>query len=165
MRYLATINLVSCILGHLDTENPLYSGVFLHISKLIAYFAPNIIGMENKAITLDDVNRFLEQFKVKASVFGIIYRVRDKNEETLFNLGISAQMREKIVLSLEGTDFSHTTLGDVFDEGDVLWVFGKDYKGTELYIKITIIDNGRCLCVSFHEAEHPINYPFKPKED
>lgn len=133
--------------------------------KLLLTLQHNNIRMENKAITLEDVNRFLEQFKVKASVFGIIYRVRDKNEETLFNLGISAQMREKIVLSLEGTDFSHTTLGDVFDEGDVLWVFGKDYKGTELYIKITIIDNGRCLCVSFHEAEHPINYPFKPKED
>lgn len=52
--------------------------------------------MENKAITLEDVNCFLEQFKVKASVFGIIYRVRDNND---------------------------------------------------------------------HEAEHPINYPFKPKED
>lgn len=120
--------------------------------------------MEKQEITLDDVNRFLDQFKVKASIFGIIYRVREKNEETLFKLGISANMREKIVLSLEGTDFSHTTLGDVFDEGDILWVFGKDYKGTELYIKITIIDNGRCLCVSFHEAEHPISYPFKTKE-
>lgn len=120
--------------------------------------------MEEKSITLEDVNLFLEQFKVKASVFGIIYRVREKNEDTLFKLGISAKMREKIVLSLEGVDFSHTTLGDVFDEGDLLWVFGKDYKGTELYIKITIIDNGRCLCVSFHEAEHPIIYPFKPKE-
>lgn len=144
---------------------PLYSGKYLFVSKKLLPLHQNIIGMENKEITLEDVNRFLEQFKVKASVFGIIYRVRGKNEETLFNLGISAQMREKIVLSLEGTDFSHTTLGDVFDEGDVLWVFGKDYKGTELYIKITIIDNGRCLCVSFHEAEHPINYPFKPKED
>lgn len=120
--------------------------------------------MEKQEITLDDVNRFLDQFKVKASIFGIIYRVREKNEETLFKLGISANMREKIVLSLEGTDFSHTTLGDVFDEGDILWVFGKDYNGTELYIKITIIDNGRCLCVSFHEAEHPISYPFKTKE-
>ena len=121
--------------------------------------------MEEKTITLEDVNLFLEQFKVKASVFGIIYRVRQKNEDTLFRLGISAKMREKIVLSLEGIDFSHTTLGDVFDEGDLLWVFGKDYRGTELYIKITIIDNGRCLCVSFHEAEHPIIYPFKQKEE
>lgn len=144
---------------------PLYSGKYLFVSKNIAYFALNIIDMEDNGITLEDVNRFLEQFKVKASVFCIIYRVREKNEETLFKLGISAQMREKIVMSLEGTDFSHTTLGDVFDEGDVLWVFGKDYKGTELYIKITIIDNGRCLCVSFHEAEHPINYPFRRKED
>lgn len=83
----------------------------LFVQIIIAYFATDNIGMENKSITLEDVNRFLEQFKVKASVFGIIYRVREKNEETLFNLGISAQMREKIVLSLEGIDFSHTTLG------------------------------------------------------
>ncbi|MCQ2289125.1 MAG: type II toxin-antitoxin system MqsR family toxin [Muribaculaceae bacterium] len=121
--------------------------------------------MDENNITLEDVNRFLEQFRVKASVFGIIYRIRDKNENTLFKLGISAVMREKIVLSLDGIDFSHTTLGDAFDEGDLLWVFGKDYKGTELYIKITIINQGRCLCVSFHEAEHPIVYPFKRKED
>lgn len=121
--------------------------------------------MEEKTITLEDVNLFLEQFKVKASIFGIIYRIREKNENTLFNLGISANLREKIVMSLEGTDFSHTTMGDVFDMGDVLWVFGKDYKGTELYIKITLIEGGTALCVSFHEAEHPITYPFKRKEE
>lgn len=49
--------------------------------------------MEEKTITLEDVNLFLEQFKVKASIFGIIYRIREKNENTLFNLGISANLR------------------------------------------------------------------------
>lgn len=62
---------------------PLYSGKYLRIQKNIAYFALNIINMEDKGITLEDVNRFLEQFKVKASVFGIIYRVREKNEESI----------------------------------------------------------------------------------
>lgn len=46
----------------------------------IAYFAPNNIGMENKEITLEEVNRFLEQFKVKASVFGIIYPFKQKED-------------------------------------------------------------------------------------
>lgn len=53
----------------------------MHVSKNIASFAINNSEMENKGITLEDVNRFLEQFKVKASVFGIIYRVRDKNQD------------------------------------------------------------------------------------
>lgn len=59
---------------------PLYSGKYLFIFKNIAYFAPNNIGMENKEITLEEVNRFLEQFKVKASVFGIIYPFKQKED-------------------------------------------------------------------------------------
>lgn len=51
--------------------------------KILLTLHQNFIGMENKGITLEDVNRFLEQFKVKASVFGIIYRVRGKNEESI----------------------------------------------------------------------------------
>ena len=41
-------------------------------------------------------------------------------------------------------------------------VFGKDVKGREVYIKITLgYQNGQTICISFHIAEHPMNYPFK----
>ncbi len=51
-------------------------------------------------ITIDDVNRFLDEFKVKAKVFGIIYRDdRQKNVDALFQLGISARVRERIIFS------------------------------------------------------------------
>lgn len=112
-------------------------------------------------ITIDDVNKFLDEFKVKAKVFGIIFRDdRKKNTETLFSLGISGRIREKIVFSLEGEDYSQGPILDTLNEGYDMWVFGKDYNGTELYIKITII-GGNALCISFHEAEHRIIYPFK----
>lgn len=43
-----------------------------------------------------------------------------------------------------------------------MWVFGKDYDGTELYIKISLGAPGsKTICISFHEAEHPLSYPFK----
>lgn len=112
-------------------------------------------------ITIEDVNKFLDEFRVKAKVFGIIFRDdRKKNTETLFALGISGRIREQIVFSLTGEDYSQGPILDTLNEGYDMWVFGKDYNGTELYIKITIVE-GYALCISFHEAEHSIIYPFK----
>lgn len=43
-----------------------------------------------------------------------------------------------------------------------MWVFGKDYKGTELYIKIAMGQpDSKTICISFHEAEYPIQYAYK----
>lgn len=51
-----------------------------------------------------------------------------------------------------------------------MWVFGKDVKDREVYIKLQIIEaiqqNGmksQTICISFHIAEHPLVYPFKEK--
>lgn len=119
--------------------------------------------MENKQrpITLDDVNQFLEAFRVQVSVFGIVYRDdRSKNRESLFKLEINGHIREQIVLSLEGTDYSEGPIIDTLNNLGDMWVFGKTYNGVEIYIKISIIKK-KALCISFHEAERPIKYPFK----
>ena len=43
-----------------------------------------------------------------------------------------------------------------------MWVFGKDYDKTPLYIKIALGQpNDRTICISFHKAEKPIQYRFK----
>ena len=43
-----------------------------------------------------------------------------------------------------------------------MWVFGKDVKGQEVYIKITLgLPNSSTICISFHIAEHPMTYPLK----
>ena len=116
-------------------------------------------------ITLYDVNKFLDNFKVKASIFGIKFRNdRGKNIDTLFRLGISAKIRERIVLSLEDVDYCDGPILDTLNKGADMWVFGKDYSGCELYIKISLGEEGeKTICISFHEAERPLNYPFKPK--
>ena len=43
-----------------------------------------------------------------------------------------------------------------------MWVFGKDVRGREIYIKIALgMQGGQTICISFHIAEHPLKYPFK----
>ena len=112
-------------------------------------------------ITLADVNRFLSVFKVKAEIYGIKYRDdRTKNRDSLMQLGITAIIREKIVLSVKAIDYSDGPLPNTLNEDGDLWVFGKDYRGVELYIKISLGTDG-AVCVSFHEAEHKMIYPFK----
>lgn len=43
-----------------------------------------------------------------------------------------------------------------------MWVFGKDVHDIEVYIKVTVGGfNRRAVCISFHRAEHPLDYPLK----
>jgi hypothetical protein len=46
--------------------------------------------------------------------------------------------------------------------GEDMWVFGKTIKKKEVYIKITIGPMGSSvICISFHMAQHKMNYPLK----
>ena len=84
---------------------------------------------------------------------------RDKNEEALKALGITPKARDEIVRQLQPDNYVETLPTDFFNE---MWVFGRDMDGTELYIKIAMgRPNDRTICISFHIAEHPINYAFK----
>jgi len=43
-----------------------------------------------------------------------------------------------------------------------LWVFGKNVKTREVYVKISMGRvNEKAICISFHIAEHPMSYPYK----
>lgn len=113
----------------------------------------------------EDVRLFLETFKVKAQVFGIIFRDdRNKNRDTLLALGISPLQREQIVRSLVQDDYVQGPLDDILNGSEEMWVFGKLLKGHEVYIKISLgRDNDRAVCISFHIAEYPLTYPYKTK--
>ncbi len=113
----------------------------------------------------EDVISFLELFKVKAKVFGIIFRDdRNKNRDTLLALGISPMQREQIILGLMLDDYVQGPLDDMLNGCEEMWVFGKVLKGQEVYIKITLgCDNASAVCISFHVAEYPLTYPYKTK--
>lgn len=107
-----------------------------------------------------EVEAFIREFKPKLSIWGIIFLNREKNQEALKALGITPVAREEIIKKIEKEDYSHSII-DQTSYGD-MWVFGKDYDGTELYIKISLgIPGSNTICISFHEAEHPLDYPFK----
>ena len=108
----------------------------------------------------EEVERFLKEFFPKLDIFGIFFLNRAKNEEALRVLGITRKAREEVVRWIEKKDYVQTII-DAISFGD-MWVFGKDFDGTELYIKISRgRPNSNTICISFHFAEHPLNYPYK----
>jgi hypothetical protein len=110
-----------------------------------------------------EVQLFLNEFHQKLRIWEILFRDdRHKNINTLLRLEISSAKRREIIEALKLADYSEGPLKDTLNSGSPLWVFGKTVKQTPIYIKITIgTPNNPVICISFHEAEHPMNFPFK----
>ena len=59
-------------------------------------------------------------------------------------------------------DYSEGPVEEEIYGGADMWVFGKTIKKREVYIKITMGPIGSSvICISFHLAQHKMNYPFK----
>ena len=115
----------------------------------------------------EEVDVFLSRFKIKSKTFGIIFRGdRKQNIQTLAELEITALQRQDEVMSLNISNYSSGPIQDTLNKGDDMWVFGKIIKGKEIYIKITLGGlNNQTFCISFHIAEHKLNYPFSEKNN
>ena len=113
--------------------------------------------------TIESVRSFLAEFKGKLSIWNVLYRDdRGKNSQALLDLEITPRFRTEILEKLTPKDFSQGPIEEVLYNGSDMWVFGKVIKGKEVYIKITLgPENSRVVCISFHIAEHTMNYPFK----
>ena len=113
--------------------------------------------------TPDEVQIFLEDFKAKLTIWGVVFRDdRSKNAQTLLALDIAPVFREKMLKELLVTDYCGGPIKENLNGGTDMWVFGKMIKGLEVYIKITLGIAGRqVICISFHVAEHPMRYPLK----
>ena len=111
----------------------------------------------------EEVESFLEGFKVKMNVWGVLFRDdRGKNTQALLDLELRPVDREKILQELDALDFCEGPILDTMYGGSSLWVFGKTIKKEEVYIKITLgIVGSSTICISFHIAEYPMNYAFK----
>lgn len=117
--------------------------------------------------TRSEVEQFLKQFKVKLDIWGIFFLDgREKNMAALAALEITSAQRLAVVKSIEVEDYSEGPIRDQLNGFDEMWVYGKDVKGKEVYIKIALGRPGsNTICISFHEAEFPMQYPLKSKED
>ena len=84
-------------------------------------------------VTVDEVKAFLDQFNVKAQIFGIRFRDdQGKNRETLLQLDITPLQREVIVKNLLVHDYVEGPVIDELNKNGEMWVFGKDVKGREV---------------------------------
>ena len=91
------------------------------------------------ATTKDDVQCFLDQFHSKMKIFDIIYRDdRGKNKRTIEELEIIPSYRKVVIENLLVEDYVEGPVIDNLNKFGEMWVFGKDVKGREVYIKIMI---------------------------
>lgn len=116
--------------------------------------------------TRNEVERFLKDFKAKTGIFQIIFLDdRGKNAQALLDLEISPIKRMDVINKLKVEDYSEGPLEERMRGLLPMWVFGKKVKKQEVYIKISMgVENSSTVCISFHFARHPMNYPFKKNQ-
>ncbi len=113
-----------------------------------------------------EVEIFLKELHVKINIYGILFfDNRGKNQQALLDLEITPTYRKEIISSLKLEDYSQGPLEEKMHGILPMWIFGKTIKQKEVYIKISLgAENNSAVCISFHIAEHPMNYPFKNKQ-
>jgi len=111
--------------------------------------------------TKTEIEAFLSDFHIKMGIWGIVVRDdRGKNAQTLLDLEITKDARNHALKSLAPANYCLGPLQEKLNGGADMWIFGKQIKGKEIYIKISVGYHGKpVICISFHIAEHPLVYP------
>lgn len=80
-------------------------------------------------ITKEQVEKFLEDFSLKVKIFGIRFRDdRQKNQNSLVELGITPNQRMEVIMNLSCYDCSEGPIVDALNNQGEMWVFGKDVR-------------------------------------
>lgn len=110
-----------------------------------------------------EVAAFIKDFKEKMKFWNVLFRDdRGKNAQALVDLELRPIERKAILETLETKDYSEGPLQEMLYGGANMWVFGKTIKKKEVYIKITMgAMNSSVICISFHLAQHKMQYPLK----
>ena len=92
----------------------------------------------------------------------VLFRKQSRIQNAPLSIYATRQ-KDQIILKESSSGGIFTALAQyVLNKNGEMWVFGKDVKEREVYIKITLgYENGQTICISFHIAEHPLKYPFK----
>lgn len=114
------------------------------------------------------VVRFLLEYKELVQ-HGLSVWPRDINMQALIDMGLTFADRMNVILSLSVEDYSIGPVRDLKRAGDV-WIFGKTVNRIEVYIKLKLVEYRKletgeavrqAVCISFHPAREPLEYPFK----
>ena len=116
--------------------------------------------------TKEEIKGFLRNFHEKMQFWDVVFLdSRGKNTQALADLELRPNDRKKVLEDLKVEDYSQGPLDEQWYGSSTMWVFGKKIKKHELYIKVTMgVEKASVICISFHVAEYPIDYPFRIKK-
>ena len=113
------------------------------------------------------IHTFLIEFKKAVTQgSGVMLVPRHDTLVTLGHLGITKRNLEEILLTLSVDNYSSGPEIDRGKGGDI-WVFGKNIRSYEIYIKLKVADVAGtriARCISFHIAKYPMEYPCRTTE-
>ena len=110
----------------------------------------------------EQIESFLNDFKQKMKEkngFTMVPRERNINE--LKSFGIKIITVKGIVNSLNFTHYCSGPEKDSEYPENNLWVFGYEFNGKLLYIKLSSDLKHKAKCISFHKAEFEMKFPYK----
>lgn len=110
-----------------------------------------------------EISAFLYKFKFFAQVPGcFVFVERDKNMQSLAELGITIPQAKNTILQLAYTNYSSGPEDDRDYPGRKVWVFGDHIDAEEVYIKLSNdLSSNIAKCISFHKADCEIIYPYR----
>jgi hypothetical protein len=114
-----------------------------------------------------EASRFLNEFKAIAKKRGVYFVPRQEFISVLTSLGITRSICQDELLNLSVEDYCQGPEDDRDRPGQV-WIFGRRFEGTELYIKLKLAKVGKetiAKCLSFHPAEFPLCFPLRPAKE
>ena len=120
----------------------------------------------NTVSSLDEVAQFVEYVRECAARGrdGIWVNMRDKNRQFMLDFCYGLDDVIDIARRIRVEEYSHTSV----EENSLAFVFGiedRDYD-VEIYMKLLAGKDGQrnAVVLSFHEAERPMNFPYRKKK-
>ena len=115
--------------------------------------------------TTEEVKIYLEHTQQIITIFDIYWAPRDEVLKGIRDLGLTQGIAKELILGLVVYDYVEGPIEDHLHSEFNVWIFGKAspiIESDEIYIKLSDRREGKMLvCLSFHKARRPLNYPFK----
>ncbi|WP_053954681.1 type II toxin-antitoxin system MqsR family toxin [Inediibacterium massiliense] len=118
----------------------------------------------------ESVEAFLVEMKnrIQDSYENVKIIKRMRSEDKTFNFQVQYGLTHEIIckelLKLDISNYCYTDNDYDSKRGGVVWIFGQTliypgiYSYPEVYIKLKL--NSKVICLSFHEKEYPLEYPY-----
>jgi hypothetical protein len=124
--------------------------------------------MENDVMSVptpDEITEFLKQAKLLISRGNRQFQERKKNRDSIGAMGLTIEQAWTEMLRLTYRDYVD---GPVLDDnpryaamGHCWWIFGLRVEDLTVYVKLRISASKVVVCLSFHEAQFPIKFPYE----